>query len=285
MKQWMKNYDMNVFLSYDYRDINFAKQNNITKNIVIPNGANKEEFLKNYKIDIRKKLNISQNHFLILNVSSHTGLKGHIEAIKIFEKAKIKDCTFVIAGNTLETTKNKLKLKQILKKIIFFILNKKISTGCSQICIDNMQKFNSSKKRKTDDKRLIVSSFTREETVCLYQQSDLFLFPSNIECSPIVLFEAMASQTPFLVTDVGNSKEIIDWSQGGMLLPTKIDKKGYSKVDINKASKILTNIYYNKEILNKLKKSGFNSWLENFSWEKISKDYEKMYCKLLGVKC
>jgi len=148
-----------------------------------------------------------------------------------------------------------------------------------------MQKFNSSKKRKTDDKRLIVSSFTREETVCLYQQSDLFLFPSNIECSPIVLFEAMASQTPFLVTDVGNSKEIIDWSQGGMLLPTKIDKKGYSKVDINKASKILTNIYYNKEILNKLKKSGFNSWLENFSWEKISKDYEKMYCKLLGVKC
>src|ERR1700722_5065146 len=37
MKTWMKNYDANVFLSHNYRDINFAIANGISKNFFIPN--------------------------------------------------------------------------------------------------------------------------------------------------------------------------------------------------------------------------------------------------------
>ena len=63
-------------------------------------------------------------------------------------------------------------------------------------------------------------------TVNAFKQANLFLFPSLIECSPIVLFEAMASSTPFLVSDVGNSKEIVKWTGGGELLPTTVDRYG-----------------------------------------------------------
>src|SRR3989338_1633061 len=100
MKDWMKKYDMNIFLSNDYRDINFARKNKINKIIVIPNGASEEEFLSPETINIRKKLNIPKNHFLILHVGSHTGAKGHREAIEIFEKAKIINTTFLLIGNS-----------------------------------------------------------------------------------------------------------------------------------------------------------------------------------------
>ncbi len=89
------------------------------------------------------------------------------------------------------------------------------------------------------NKKYIITDLTREETVAAYKSANLFLFPSNIECSPIVLFECMASHLPFLTTDVGNSKEIIEWSNGGEILPTNIGKDGYSRADIEPSAKKL----------------------------------------------
>ena len=100
MKTWMKEYDMNVFLSNNYRDIYFARKNSINKIKIIPNGASEEEFLGQNNIDIRGKLNIPKDHFLILHVGSHTGLKGHKEAIKIFERTKFKNATFLIIATS-----------------------------------------------------------------------------------------------------------------------------------------------------------------------------------------
>ncbi len=193
MKKWMKQYDMNVFLSNDYRDINFARENEVKNYVIIPNGASKDEFLGNIDIDIRKKISIPKNHFLILHVGSHTGKKGHNEAIKIFTGAKIKNATFLIIGNGSNGCVKKCEFKKILNFLPSYAIN---------------------------NKKLIVKSLNREETVAAYKEADLFLFPSSIECSPIVLFECMASKTPFLTTDVGNAKEIIEWSGGGILLPT-----------------------------------------------------------------
>ena len=36
---------MNVFLSNDYQDINFARENGVKKIILIPNGASEDEFI------------------------------------------------------------------------------------------------------------------------------------------------------------------------------------------------------------------------------------------------
>lgn len=259
MKSWMKKYDMNVFPSNDYRDINFARKNNIKKIKLIPNGASEEEFLGQNNIDIREKLNIPKNHFLILHVGSHTGLKGNREAIEIFEKAKITNATFLIIGNSF-------------------------GGGCTKYCFIKEKLFNLSPRRLLDKKRLIVVSLSREQTISAYKEANLFLFPSNIECSPLVLFECMASKTPFLTTDVGNAKEIIKWSKSGLLLPTIKDKNDYSKAKINESARLLENILTNSKRRALMGKIGFNIWKNKFTWEKITKEYESLYYRLINNK-
>ncbi|MFH1997988.1 MAG: glycosyltransferase family 4 protein, partial [Patescibacteria group bacterium] len=99
MIDWMKQYDMNVFLSSNYRDINFARDHNISKLVIIPNGAGADEFLSKIDFDIRKLFNIKLNDFIVLLVGSHTGKKGHKEAIKIFQVANLKNSTLIIVAN------------------------------------------------------------------------------------------------------------------------------------------------------------------------------------------
>ncbi|KKP95276.1 MAG: Glycosyl transferase group 1 [Candidatus Moranbacteria bacterium GW2011_GWD2_36_12] len=259
MKSWMKKYDMNVFLSDDYRDVNFAKENGIEKRILISNGAGEDEFLKENSIDIRKKLGISKDNLLILHVGSHTGVKGHAETIEIFKKAKIKNSTLLIIGNICGIG------------------------GCYISCNSKGKFFNRSPFRFFDKKKILVKELSREETVAAYKSADLFLFPSNIECSPIVLFECMASKTPFLTSDVGNSREIAEWSKSGILLPTDRGKDSMvlSRVDIEKSSEMLISLAFDREKRQKMSEVGFIVWKEKYSWEKITRQYEKMYKNLL----
>jgi L-malate glycosyltransferase len=255
MKDWMKNYDMNIFLSDNYRDINFARENGINKTILIPNGAGMDEFSAEIKVELKKKLGIPEDSFFILHVGSYSGIKGHKEACAIFLRANIKNAVLLFIGNNTEAFEEKFWYK---------------------VTLPNLFK---SKNRKS--KKIIVThTLNREETVAAYKLADLFLFPSNIECSPIVLFECMASQTPFLTTDVGNSKEIISWSGAGVLLPTVFDEKGFSHAVIPESVKLLEELFNDPVESKKLSDAGFSAWKNNFTWEVIAKKYEQLYTDL-----
>lgn len=255
MKQWIKQYDVNIFLSYKYRDIQFAKKNGVKKNKFIPNGAAEEEFLVKTSSDLRKRLGIPSNHFLILHVGSHTGMKGHRETIEIFQQSKIKNSTLLIIGNSF-------------------------GGGCTTECMYKSKISMLLPSRFLDDKKIIITSLSRNETVEAYLESELFLFPSYIECSPIVLFECMASKTPFLTSDVGNSREILSWSKAGLILPTNKDEKGFSNVKIKESVAILEKIFLDKKTRNKMQINGYNAWKNKFTWEKIAKQYESLYKKI-----
>jgi len=256
MKGWMKQYDRNVFLSSDYRDINYARENGVRNAVIIPNGANEVEFLAEPICDIRARLGIPHNHILILLVGSHTGLKGHAEVIRIFSKTQIKDATLLIVANDS-------------------------GGGCARACNIRKVFFNKWPKRKLDRKCLIITTLSRQETIAAYHGADLFLFPSNIECSPLVLFECMASRTPFLSTDVGNAAEIVNWSNSGVILPTTIDMSGYSRVLIEPAAKILAQVALDSDRRIALADNGFKVWQKRFTWDKISKEYESLYTRIV----
>lgn len=249
MKKWMKEYDVNIFLSEYYRDIDFARKNNIRNLKIIPNGAAKEEFLAKSKINIRKVLGIANDHFLVLNVSSHTGLKGHAEAIKIFCKAKMEKATFLMIGKNTKSIK-----------------------GCYHQC--QLSKF-------LGGKNILIKDLNREQTVAAFKAANVFLFTSKIECSPLVLFESLAAKTPFLTVDVGNAKEIIKWTKGGYLLPTRFSRFGYSQAKITPSAKILEDYYHHRSQLSLMGKRGYRAWLKNFTWEVVTKEYEKVYQSLL----
>jgi glycosyltransferase involved in cell wall biosynthesis len=256
MRSWLHKYDMNVFLSDDYRDINFARDCGVKNIMVIPNGASEDEFLPEAKCDVRALLGIPHDNFLILHIGSHTSLKGHAEAIRIFAKARIRNATLLIAAN-------------------------EIPGGCARSCNIKRVVFNSWPGRRTDGKKVLIASLPRPETIAAYKTADLFLFPSNIECSPLVLFECMASRTPFFTTDVGNAMEIIRWSGGGMLLPTRKDAKGNSHANVTKSAEMLAAIYGDPAGRERMAKKGFTAWQERFTWGKIARAYEGLYLSLI----
>ncbi|MBI2269450.1 MAG: glycosyltransferase family 4 protein [Bacteroidetes bacterium] len=257
MKARMKDYDMNIFLSDNYRDINFARENGITATTLIPNGAAEEEFLGESTIDIRKRLGIGEKDFLVLHVGSYTGIKGHREALEIFVRSKIENGLLLMIGNDNEHFKRHMRFHHSYFKLNLLRILK--------------------------GKRVIITSLKREETVAAYKTADLFLFPSNIECSPIVLFECMAAKTPFLTADVGNAKEIIEWSDAGVILPTKIDKDGRSHVEINRSVEALNSLYDDVDKRKTLAESGFKAWKEKFGWQVIANQYENVYKRLISV--
>jgi glycosyltransferase involved in cell wall biosynthesis len=256
MKIWMSKYDRNVFLSDCYQDIIFARECGIRNNTLIPNGAGEDEFLLPARIRIRQQLHIPDKNFLILHVGSHTGMKGHIEAMKIFDHAKIQYATFLIVGNHF-------------------------GGGCTLACKRAEEIYPGFPQGNRDHKQLLVRELSREETVAAYKAADLFLFPSRVECSPIVLFECMAAKTPFLTTDVGNSAEIIQWSGAGRLLPTIKDARGFSHADIVGSAHVLEEVVIQEQEREGMKVAGHKAWLARFTWGKIAKEYEALYGTLL----
>jgi L-malate glycosyltransferase len=256
MESWMKKYDMNVFLSDDYRDINFARRCGVANIALIPNGAGADEFLPEPGVDVRRVLGIPPDHFLILHVGSHTGTKGHAEAIEIFRRSRVRRATLLIVGNDF-------------------------GGGCVEYCGRSNVEFNKSLKRLLDGKRLIVARLSREETVAAYRAADLFLFPSNVECSPLVLFECMASKTPFLTTDVGNAAEIIRWSGAGRLLPTTKDAAGNSRAEVDPAAEMLAALRGRPGEREAMGAAGFEAWRARFTWELIAEKYETLYLDLV----
>lgn len=258
MKRWMKEYDMNVFLSNDYRDIRFARENGVTNTTFIPNGASEDEFITQSSSDIRSKLGIPAEHFLVLHVGSHTGIKGHSETVEIFTRARIKNTTLLIVANDF-------------------------GGGCASSCKRKQLLCNLRYKMSSSGKRLIVTTLSRQDTVAAYLEADLFLFPSNIECSPLVLFECMASRTPFLTTVVGNALEIISWSKGGMALPTYIDARGYSKAELDGSTIMFEELCADWEKRLMMREEGYRAWQQQFTWGKIAKDYEGLYKKMMNV--
>jgi L-malate glycosyltransferase len=256
MKSWMHKYDMNVFLSADYRDINFAHDCGVKNITVIPNGAGEEEFLCEPAIDIRALLGIPRDKFLILHVGSHTGLKGHAEAMKIFSMARIRNAILLIIANGFD--------------------------GCANSCKIRKTFANMRLKWQGGGKQLIMLSLPRMETIAAYREADLFLFPSRLECSPLVLFECMASRTPYLTTDVGNAREIIEWSGGGILLPTTKDASGCVRADVGGSAVLLEDIYGNRKKRQLMQDAGFLAWQERFTWSKIAGAYEDLYRMLVA---
>jgi len=257
MRAWIKEYDMNVYLSNHYRDIDFARENKVEKTEIIPNGADEREFSSlESAIDIRKKFGLAPDCFLVLHVGNYTGKKGHREAIEIFLRSKIKTGALLMIGHNTSYFKKRSVFKYYKTGLLW--LSKKFSS-----------------------KKVILTEADRETTVAAYKQADVFLFPSNIECSPIVLFEAAAAAIPFLVSDVGNSAEIAQWTGGGMILPTHKTTEGQSEVQIKGSVEMMNKLYSDKGLREKLSAVGRKNWQEKFTWQKIALQYEELYKNLI----
>jgi glycosyltransferase involved in cell wall biosynthesis len=125
-------------------------------------------------------------------------------------------------------------------------------------------------------KRVLCLDLPRDHVVSAFLESDLFVFASRIEYSPLVLFEAAAAGTPFLTVPVGNSPEIVQWTGGGWLCPANKDDRGYTKVSPAVLAREMEKAIRSPEYLRQLSEAGRHAWQNRFTWAKIARSYERI---------
>jgi glycosyltransferase involved in cell wall biosynthesis len=286
MPDILRQFDHLIFYASDYRDINFARQHNITNFSIIPNGASKIEFSVPKESDFRERLNIEKNSFVILTVGTLTGGKGHYELAQAFQIANFNQpATLILNGNQpsiIPKLKTNVLIKQYLRMGPRSML-KRIYKDL--LCTFGLVK-KSPKRDWTDiakevnseesNKNIIITDLQRQDVIQAFFNSDLFVFASNIEYSPLVLFESAAAGLPFLSVPVGNTKEIIEWTKGGVLCPAKINSNGRINVDPQILAKEIIKLANNPKQRKQLGEDGKMNWLNKFTWKRITIEYENV---------
>jgi glycosyltransferase involved in cell wall biosynthesis len=296
MPEVLRKFDHLIFYASDYRDINFTKQHGISNFSIIPNGASEKEFNAKKDATFRLRNDIPENAFVFLTVGSLTGLKGHLELAQAFNKLTLKsdeNAVLILNGNDCLRLDNSLlslprkftsllltygiyytarhTLKGLLRRLGIAVGK---SVGIHNIAMT----INKSEKNK----KILVANFPRTELIQAYMASDLFVFASNIEYSPLVLFESAAAGIPFLSVNVGNSVEIANWTQSGEICPSDRDEKGYTRVSTDVLAGKMEEMMSDVARLKEMGARGKRNWSERFTWHKIATQYENIFEKLVG---
>jgi glycosyltransferase involved in cell wall biosynthesis len=133
------------------------------------------------------------------------------------------------------------------------------------------------KIRKQDKgKSVLVVDLPRNELIQAYFAADLFVFASNVEYSPLVLFETVAAGTPFLSVPVGNAEEIAQWTSGGTICPAKKDKRGYTRVEPRTLAREMKEASMRRAELVQQGAVARELWKEKFTWDVIAHQYERI---------
>ncbi len=254
MPEILRKFDSLVFHTNSYRDVQFARAHGLEHGVLIPNGAAADEF-ESVAPSFKAKFDV-RSTAMILTVGSHTGTKGHRVVLEAFRKARIKDATLVIIGNPVDG-------------------------GCALDCHVRAWVYNRLPGVRSRRKAIRVMSLERGDIIAAYQAADLFLFASHIECSPLVLFEAMAAGCAFATTPVGNAAEVVEWSQGGILIPARQDPNGYTISAPDAVGEAIEVLIHDSELRDRLGRRGQAAWRERFTFERIAMEYERLYQRLL----
>jgi glycosyltransferase involved in cell wall biosynthesis len=99
-------------------------------------------------------------------------------------------------------------------------------------------------------------------------RADAFLFPSRIECAPLVIVEAMAAGVPWVSYDVGNVRELA----GGIV----VDGPG----ELAEAGARLAESPSERE---QLGRDGSNAWRERHRWPAVIDAYERLFARLASA--
>ncbi len=287
----LKRFDHLVFNATRYRDIDLARQHGIDKFSVLPNGASEIEFGAAVDPLFRQRHGIPPHSFVFLTVGSFTGLKGHQELINAFARMRLPEsrhATLILNGNEVQ------RLEQgaggIYKKTVGLLRSHGLAYTLKQIVKKvagssaSPRKVAESVNRLQAAKLVLVTDLPRNELTQAFMAADLFVFASNIEYSPLVLYESAAAGTPFLTVDVGNALEIAEWTGAGITCPSAVDAKGYTRVDEEVLAQSMVALMQQKDRLQELGAAGKRNWSERYTWAKVADQYEQLFGRLMESK-
>jgi glycosyltransferase involved in cell wall biosynthesis len=287
MPEILQKFDHLVFNTSKYRDIDFARAHGLEHYSVIPNGASEEMFNVPADPSFRARHGIPEQSFLFLTVGSFTGLKGHLELARAFQRLRLPEgrhATLILNGNEVQVLESSIgglwgKLKGLVRTHGLRHAAKRIWQRLFGMA-DSPKRIAEEINRAQPNKRVLITDFPRKELTQAFMAADLFVFASNIEYSPLVLYECAAAGTPFLTVDVGNAVEIAQWTEAGVVCPSHVDKRGYTRVDEGVLAREMEKLMGQEEKLAELGAAGKRNWLERLTWGKIAIEYERLFLSL-----
>ena len=309
----LRHCDHLIFYASEYRDIDFAKQHGLTQFSIIPNGASETEFNVPQDRTFRGRHGVRHDELLFLTVGSPTRLKGHYEIAEAFLKADFSGRTATLLINDgarvaaqtrpippsirtkwreyARAVKEVVHTEGILPAAMHMghgILNKvgiragryaRNDDGGQRAVQDELQQLIEKVHGQGTGKRIILTDLPRAELIQAYMNTDLFVFASHVEYSPLVLFESAAAGTPFLSVPVGNAAEIAGWTGAGVICPASRDTRGYINVDPELFAGRWASLARDAGSLREMGQAGRRNWAARFTWDKITDQYERVLLK------
>lgn len=231
----LRQYDRIIYFSSQYRDKHFGDEHGIRQYAIIPNAASQEEFTRP-PLGFRQRWNV-RTRYMLLTVANHYLAKGHRFVIEAFRRLRRNDTTLVILGHPVASSFG----------------------GCYLSC------------RIAGLHPLIkVMTVTRPWVVSAFQEADLFVFGSQTEASPLVIFEALAAGVPFVSTDCGNVAEMKAY---GRIIASPVEMAEEVNALLNDA-----------ECRRELGTAARHAWRERYTWEKVVDSYERVYAMVVEEK-
>jgi glycosyltransferase involved in cell wall biosynthesis len=256
LRDQLTEFDALIFHSATYQDHAFAVDAGATRRTLIPNGADEAEFATLApRGRFRAAHRLGERDPLLLTIGGHTGLKGHAQAMAAFRTSRAaRRGALALIGNT------------------------PTGRGCLPLCTVRA----AATRVRRPGRRVLLLDPARPQVLEAYADADLFVFCSMIECSPLVLFEAMAAGLPFVSADVGNAREIAEWSGGGVIAPTRRLANGLVEPDVEAVRDLIDELLADPDRRAELGASGRRAWEERFRWDHVASQYEALYESVAG---
>ena len=205
MPTYMAKFDKLIFYATAYKDIDMARGAGLSQLEIIPNGVDETEFFADTGNGVARQ---GRAGLTFLTVGNRIVPKGHWEVLDAFDTVHAdvpltlllngnsphRSAARAIAGSLRDTLRGYLPLGML-------------------VSLANLRF-----KLRGEPKRVVLTDYKRAGLLQAYRQADVFLFASHVEYSPLVLFEAAASGTPFISADVGNAREIAQWTGAGRVV-------------------------------------------------------------------
>lgn len=112
----------------------------------------------------------------------------------------------------------------------------------------------------------------RTDVVDLLAASDFFVLSSRLEGLSLAILEAMAQRLPVIISRVGGNPEIIDDGVEGLLLPAE---------DRAALAQAIKTIAGDADLRRRMGEAGHARVLRDFSFEKMTDEYEALYRRVL----
>jgi L-malate glycosyltransferase len=231
----LRRYDRIIYLSPRYRDAVFGEQHGIGRSVVVPNGADEREFGRD-PVGFRQWAGIT-TRYLVVTVANHYRSKGHAFVIEALRLLGRDDVTLAIIGRM---SRNPLR-------------------GCGAAC-----RFEALRHRRVR----LFPGLARTWVVSALQEADLFLFGSQVECAPLVVYESFASRLPVVSTPVGN-------------LP---DYRGLVELveSPGQMASVVGALLGDEVRRARIAERGWRLWRDRHTWASIALQYESEYQRLLS---